>query len=133
MEEKKIKIREDLNNMVKDIQFGTEKTRYGSVRKNCYVTLFNKDVITFADSEGICDIISTFNKLGKKCVVSKKLVEEIKNNSIDEEGMSTYMCVLVTLADGQEFRLFPSNRADRIRLNAYYDAYKLANQPKKSV
>lgn len=131
--EKEIKIREDLNNMVKDIQFGTEKTRYGAVKKNCYVTLFNKDVITFADSEGICDIISTFNKFGKKCVASKKLVEEIKNNSMDEEELSTYMCVLVTLVDGQEFRLFPSNRADRIRLNAYYDAYKLANQPKKSV
>lgn len=127
-----VKIREDLNNMVKKIEFGIEKTRYGNTRKVCSIVLFNGDTITINDSEGICDMISTFKKLGKELIGSKQLVEEVQKNPTDENKDPTYMCVLVKLVDGQEFRLFPSNRADRIRLNAYYDAFKMANQPKKS-
>lgn len=133
MEEKnEIKIRDDLNNIVKDIQFGIEKNRYGNEKKVCSIVLYNNDTITIADTEGICDIISTYGKLGKKCIGSKKLVEEIRKNFTEEDKSPTYMCVLVTLIDGSEFRLFPSNRADKIRLNAYYEAYKQANQPKKA-
>lgn len=132
MEEKEIKIREDLNNIAKYIKFGIEKNRYGNERKVCSIVLFNDDTITIADTEGICDIISTFKKLGKECLASIKLVEEIRKNPTDEDKDPTYMCVLVTMLDGSEFRLFPAGRADKIRLNAYYDVYKQANQPKKA-
>ena len=131
-ENKEIKIREDLNNIAKDIKFGIERNRYGNEKKVCSIVLFNNDTITIADTEGICDILSTYQKLGKKCLASKKLVEEIRKNPTDEDKDPTYMCVLVTMLDGSEFRLFPYGRADKIRLNAYYEAYKQANQPKKA-
>lgn len=130
--ENEIKVREDLNNIVKKIEFGLEQTRYGSKRKICSIQLFNGDRVIIADTEGICDMISTFKKLGKELIGSKQLVEEVQKNPTGEDKELTYMCVLVKLLDGQEFRLFPSNRADKIRLNAYYEAYKKANQPKKS-
>lgn len=132
MEEKEIKIREDLKNITKDIKFGFEKDRFGNEKKVCSIILFNNDTITIPDTEGICDIISTYKKLGKEIIANISLVEEIRKNPTEEDKDPTYMCVLTTLLDGSEFRLFPKGRADKIRLNAYYEAYKQANQPKKT-
>ena len=126
-----IKIREDLNNIVKDIKFGLVKTRYNE-RKVCALTMYNGDVVEFADTEGLYDMILTHKKLGLECVKTTKLVEEIQKNPTDEVKNPTFVCVLVTLIDGTEFRLFPNKRADKLRIDAYYTAYKQANNPKKS-
>ena len=56
--ENKIKVREDLNDIVKDIKFGLLKTRYNE-RKVCTLTVFNGDTIEFSDTEGIYDMILT--------------------------------------------------------------------------
>jgi len=125
------KIREDLERIVKDIKFGLLKTKYGE-RKLCTVTVFNGDTIDFVDTEGLYDMIATYKKLGLPCVASKKLVEEMPKNPSDETKDGTYVCVLVTLVDGKEFRLFPSRRADKVRIDAYYTAYKQANSVKKA-
>lgn len=126
---KEINLRKDLGIIVKDIKFGLLKTRY-SERKICSVTMFNNDVVEFADTEGIYDMILTYKKLGLDCVKSSSLVEEVQKNPSDEEKNPVYVCVLVTLFDGQEFRLFPSRRADKIRIDAYYTAYKKLNEKK---
>lgn len=125
-----IKIREDLNNIVKGIKFGLVKTRYNE-RKVCAVTMYNGDVVEFADTEGLYDMILTHKKLGLECVKTTKLVEEIQKNPTDEVKNPTFVCVLVTLFDGTEFRLFPNKRADKLRIDAYYTAYKQANNPNK--
>ena len=121
--ENKIKVREDLNDIVKDIKFGLLKTRYNE-RKVCTLTVFNGDTIEFSDTEGIYDMILTHKKLGLECIKSTKLVEDIQKNPTDEDKDPLFVCVLVTLVDGKEFRLFPSRRADRVRIDAYYNAKK---------
>ena len=126
---KEVKIREDLNNIVKDIKFGLVKTRYNE-RKVCSVSVFNGDTIEFSDTEGLYDMIATHKKLGMDCIKSKQLVEELVKNPSEEDKNPSYVCVLITLVDGQEFRLFPSRRADKVRIEAYYNAYKLANSKK---
>ena len=128
---KEIEIRKDLNNIVKEIKLKLNKTRY-SERKLCEVKVFNGDTIDFADTEGLYDMVSTYKKLGIECVKDKKLVEEIQKNPTDEEKAPTYVCLLFTLVDGSEFRLFPSRRADKLRIEAYYQAYKKANSEKKA-
>ena len=129
--EKEIKAREDLDKIVKDIKFGVVKTRFNE-RKVCVVTMFNNDTIEFSDNEGLYDLIFTYKKLGLNCIKTQKLVEEIQKNPSDENKEPLYICVLITLEDGKEFRLFPTRRADKLRIEAYYTAYKTANSVKKA-
>ena len=84
---KEVKIREDLNNIVKDIKFGLVKTRYNE-RKVCSVSVFNGDTIEFSDTEGLYDMIATHKKLGMDCIKSKQLVEELVKNPSEEDEES---------------------------------------------
>ncbi len=116
------KIREDLNDIAKDIKMALVKTRYRE-RKLCVVTVFNGDTVEFSDNDGLYDAVMTARKLGVDCVKNYKLVEEIQKNPTDENKDPTYICVLATLVDDKEMRLFPANLGEKMRINAYYQAY----------
>ncbi|MBQ3158564.1 MAG: hypothetical protein IJB98_02600 [Clostridia bacterium] len=131
--ENQIKLRKDINEIVKDIKFALEKGRYNT-KKVCKVTLYNEDIISIDDKDDICSIISTYKKLGVgNCVKSATLVEEIQKEITDENKDPKYVCVLVVINDGEEdreFRLFPSS-ADKIRINMYYNAFQAKKKEKK--
>lgn len=119
MEEKKINIREDLNDCVREIGFKTEKTSFGK-RVFCRVTFFNNEVVDFKDSDGIFDLFQSYQKIGETDFIkSKELVEEQKK---DEEGL--FVCVKYTLKDGSEYRLFPIKFAHTKIIDNYYKDYK---------
>jgi len=128
------KIREDLNDMVKDISFTKVKTRYNE-RKVVLVTLFNDEVIEFRDTENIYDLFMAYRKTGhgngNDFIKSKKLVEESKVGSLDlldgqvDEKTGTYVCVLFELEDGYKCRFFPSDRyTGRRMIDIYYTSFK---------
>lgn len=120
---KELKIREDLNEMVKDIKFKHIETKYG-VRNVVNVILFNGEIIEFKDSEGVYEVFQSYIKCGEKDFIkSKKLVEEFKK---DEEGNvdGTYICVLYELTDETKYRLFVSKFTSVKILNNYYNLFK---------
>lgn len=126
-----IKIREDLNDMVKDISFKNIKTRYNE-RKVAVVTLFNDETVEFKDSEGLYDLFMAYRKTGhEKFIKSKMLVEEAKTGAVDildgqvDDELSTYVCVLFELENGRKYRLFPARKyADRSIIDLYYENFK---------
>lgn len=119
MNEKELKVREDVNEMVKEIKFKVAKTKYGD-RVTCNIRLFNDEVIECPDSDGVFPVLKSFAQAGvKDYMKTPRLVEEIS-----KEGTSTYFCVLYELADGTTFRLFPSNRNAKLILNNYYNLFK---------
>lgn len=127
---KEFKIREDLNEMVKDIKFRHIETKYGS-RNVVNVTLFNNEVIEFKDSEGVYEVCQSYVKCGEKDFIkSKKLVEEFKK---DEEGVvnGTYICVLYELTDGTKYRLFVSKFTSLKILDNYYNLFKKSQKTNK--
>lgn len=130
-----IKIREDLNDIVKDISFKKIKTRYNE-RNVAQVTLFNDEVVEFKDSEGLYDVFMAYRRTGRTDFIkSKRLVEEAKSGSVDildgqvDEELSTYVCVLFEIIDDEnivrKYRLFPSRRySDRRIIDIYYKEFK---------
>lgn len=132
MTENKTMIREDLNDMVKDISFTKVKTRYND-RKVVLVTLFNDEVIEFKDTENIYDLFMAYRKTGhgNDFIKSKELVEEAKSGTLDildgqvDENTNTYVCVLFELQDGYKCRFFPSDRyTGRRMIDLYYTSFK---------
>lgn len=125
-----IKVRNDLNEMVKSIEFKRIKTRY-NFRDVAVVTFFNDETIEFKDSEGLYDLFLAYRKVGQSNFIkSKKLIEEYKSGSVDiiedqDEQTNTYVCVLFELENGQKYRLFPARRyVDRKIIDLYYDLFK---------
>lgn len=134
-----VKLREDLNDMVKSIEFKRIKTRYNS-RDVAVVTLFNDETIEFKDSEGLYDLFMTYRKVGQtNFIKSKKMVEEYKSGSVDiiedqDEQTNTYVCVLFELINGQKYRLFPARRfVDRKIIDLYYDLFKKQKKQAQTV
>ena len=124
------KLRNDINEMVKRIEFKRIKTRY-NFRDVAVVTFFNDEIIEFKDSEGLYDLFMAYRKVGQtNFIKSKKLIEEYKSGSVDiiedqDEQTNTYVCVLFELDNGQKYRLFPARRyVDRKIIDLYYDLYK---------
>lgn len=125
------KVRNDLNDMVKSIEFKRVTTRYNS-RDIARVTLFNNEVVEFKDTEGLYDLFMAYRNIGKSNFIkSKTLVEEVKNGIVDildgqvDENTNTYICVLFELENGQKYRLFPSRRyVDRKIIDLYYEQFK---------
>ncbi len=129
MEKEKIVVREDLNEMVKNIGFKTIKnTKFGD-RHVCIVTLFNGEEIEFKDSDGLYEICNSFIKCGlevKDYIKSKVLVEELKKDENDEV-VGKYVCVKYTLKtdDGyRDYRLFVAKFSSLIIIDNYYKLYK---------
>ncbi len=122
------KIREDLNSIVSDIKFKSNKTNYG-IRNVCNVILFNDKVIEFRDTDNLYELFQSYVDIGETDFIkSKELVEEYKKNAEGEiEG--TYICVKYTLKDGSVYRLFATKFNSNKMIDNYYKFYK---QQKKS-
>ena len=122
------KIREDLNSIVSDIKFKSNKTNYG-IRNVCNVILFNDKVIEFRDTDNLYELFQSYVDIGETDFIkSKELVEEYKKNAEGEiEG--TYICVKYTLKDGSVYRLFATKCNSNKMIDNYYKFYK---QQKKS-
>ena len=125
-----VKLRNDIDEIVKSIEFKRIKTRY-NFRDVAVVTFFNDEIIEFKDSEGLYDLFMAYRKVGQtNFIKSKKLIEEYKSGSVDiiedqDEQTNTYVCVLFELDNGQKYRLFPARRyVDRKIIDLYYDLYK---------
>lgn len=132
-----VKVRKDLNGMVKSIKLKTETNKYGE-RTVCIVTLFNNETIQFNDTDGVYDLLKSYKVSGEKGYIkSMELVECVKNAEVDlledvaNDGTSTYICVLFTLADGGTYRLFPSKKfVARKIIDNYYKQWKNQNKSK---
>lgn len=126
MEEKKFVIREDLNEIVKDMGFKKVKTNFGE-RIVFNVTFFNDEVVQFKDNENIYKMFQSFMRCGETDFIkSKKLVEELK---LDDDGsiVGTYICVKYELKDDSNtvVRMFTTKYNDNTAINNYYKEYKL--------
>ena len=122
VKEKEFKLREDLNDIVKNIKLVSRKTKYGSMSE-CIVKLFNDEEIIFSDRNKLYDLFRSFIITGQNGFVkSKKLVDEFK---VDEEGNVTgvYTCVKYELANGEVYRLFPKDYSSNTMIKNYYDFY----------
>lgn len=128
-----VKVREDLNDMVAKIKFkAPEVDRYGNTRNAvCEVKLFTGAVISFADKEGLYDLLKSFQDLGETNFYKARLVEEIKNSKVDltdddENDVSkTYFCVRYDLSNGKTFRLFATRKyVARDMIENYYRLFK---------
>ena len=87
---KEIVVRDDLNDMVKSINFRTISNRFGE-RHIVEVTLFNGKVLEFKDDKKLFEICMSFKDIGETDFVkSKKLVEEMNINE-DGEIVGTYI------------------------------------------
>ena len=123
--EKKLEVREDLNDIVTSIVLKRLDTKYGT-RTYCDVLLLNNVKIVFNDKSGLYDYLSTLKACGrdvKEEIVSRKLVDEIK---LDDEGkpQSVYSCVKYVLKDGTTFVLFADKYIDNKRIDLVYNQYK---------
>lgn len=118
-ENKELKIREDVNEMAKEIKFKVTKTKYGD-KVTCNIRLFNDEIIECPDSDGVFPVLKSFAQAGiKDYMKTPRLVEEVS-----KDGTGTYFCALYELTDGTIFRLFPSNRNAKLILNNYYSLFK---------
>lgn len=135
-----VNVRNDLNEMVKTINFREDDNyRYGR-RAVCKVRLFNDYVLEFVDKEcGLYDLIQSLTALaGKNSIKSVRLVEKEKKNQLDliedvgDDGKNTFVCVLFTLSDDSEHYLFPARKfTDRGILDNYYSLFKLQKKNEK--
>ena len=121
---KEIVVREDLNDMVKSINFRTISNRFGE-RHIVEVTLFNGKILEFKDDKKLFEICMSFKDIGEtNFLKSKKLVEELNINE-DGEILGTYICVRYELCDGTKVVLFASDSfSTRKILDNYYKLYK---------
>ena len=132
-----VKVRNDLNDMVKSIKLDKVKNKY-TERNVCRVTLFNNEAIEFKDSDGLYDLLVSYKKCGNRIedlIKSRKLVEEEKSSSILAEDnvdeFKTYFCVLFELATGRTFRLFLARPyIDKLVIENYYDLFKKEQKDK---
>ena len=131
---KAVEVREDLNDMVRSINFRTISSRFGD-RHVVDVTLFNGKVVEFKDDKKLFEICMSFKDIGDtEFIKSKKLVEEMNVNE-DGEVLGTYICVRYELCDGTKVVLFATDSfSTRKILDNYYKLYKetkTTNAPKK--
>ena len=119
-----IVVRDDLNEMVKSINFRTISNKFGE-RHVVDVTLFNGKVLEFKDDKKLFEICMSFKDIGEtEFLKSKKLVEEMNVNE-DGEILGTYICVRYELCDGTKVVLFASDSfSTRKILDNYYKLYK---------
>ena len=127
--DKDIKIREDLNDMVRSIKFRTISSRFGD-RHVVDVTLFNGKTVEFKDDKKLFEICMSFKDIGETDFIkSKKLVEEMNVNE-DGEIVGTYICVRYELCDSTKVVLFATDSfSTRKILDNYYKLYKETNKP----
>lgn len=130
MEKKDIFVRENLNDMVKEISIKRIHSKFGD-RDVCFVKLFNDEVVEFKDKDGLNDLLHSYDKCGiSNAVVSKKLVEELK---LDEEGQATgtFVCVAYELVDGAVYRMFVSRFSSLKIIDNYYNLFMRINDVEK--
>ncbi|MBP3431772.1 MAG: hypothetical protein J6K39_02840 [Clostridia bacterium] len=129
MEKKvEIKVREDLQDIVKSMGWNKQESRYG-VKFVFDVKFYNNEVISFNDKDGLYGLLKSYQLAGdEKFVKSKKLVEELKSSSADfeddEDGTASFFCVRFDLFDGGVYRLFPSGKYDKKKIANFYRAFK---------
>lgn len=121
---KNVVVREDLNDMVKSINFKTISNKFGE-RHVVEVRLFNGKVLEFKDDKKLFEIIMSFRDIGdENFLKSKKLVEELNINE-DGEILGTYICVRYELTDGTKVVLFATDSfSTRKILDNYYKQFK---------
>lgn len=121
---KNVVVREDLNDMVKSINFKTISNKFGE-RHVVEVRLFNGKVLEFKDDKKLFEICMSFRDIGdENFLKSKKLVEELNVNE-DGEILGTYICVRYELCDGTKVVLFASDSfSTRKILDNYYKQFK---------
>lgn len=121
---KDLVIREDLNDMVRSINFRTISSKFGD-RHVVDVTLFNGKVVEFKDDKKLFEICMSFKDIGEtNFIKSKKLVEEMNVNE-DGEVVGTYICVRYELCDSTKVVLFATDSfSARKILDNYYKLYK---------
>lgn len=118
-----IKVREDLNDMVKSIGFSHNKTKFGYVNI-CNVKLFNDVVIEFRDNDKVFELLQSYSALGDKDFIkSRSLVEEYKLDDTGEK-VGTYVCVKYELTDGTIIRMFPNSFNVSKSIDNYYKLFK---------
>ena len=61
---KEFNIREDLNEMVKEIGFRHIETKFGA-RNVVNVVLFNGEIVEFKDSDGVYEVCQSYLKCGE--------------------------------------------------------------------
>ena len=122
----KIEVRNDLNEIVKSINFVEVKSSYGT-RHPLRIRLDDGTAqgksLEIRDKDGVYDAIQSYVTLGEKDFIkSKQLIEETK---VDEEGneSSKYVCIKYELNDGNVFRFFPE-RPQLIVIDNLYKLYK---------
>ena len=127
-EKKEFVVREDLNDMVRSINFRTINFRSGE-RHVVEVTLFNGKVLEFKDDKKLFEICMSFKDIGEtEFIKSKKLVEELNVNE-DGEVVGTYICVRYELCDGTKVVLFATDSfSTRKILDNYYKQFKELNK-----
>ena len=127
-EKKEFVVREDLNDMVRSINFRTINFRSGE-RHVVEVTLFNGKVLEFKDDKKLFEICMSFKDIGETDFIkSKKLVEELNVNE-DGEVVGTYICVRYELCDGTKVVLFATDSfSTRKILDNYYKQFKELNK-----
>ena len=125
---KDVVVREDLNDMVKSINFKTISNRFGE-RHIVEVTLFNGKVLEFKDDKKLFEICMSFKDIGEtEFIKSKRLVEELNVNE-DGEVLGTYICVRYELCDGTKVVLFATDSfSTRKILDNYYKQFKELNK-----
>lgn len=131
--EKKLNVREDLNEIVTSIVLKKLDTKYG-VRTYCDVTLLNNVKIVFNDKSGLYDYLSTLKACGRDVnneIVSRKLVDEIK---LDDEGkpQSVYSCIKYVMKDDTTFVLFADKYIDNKRIELVYNQYQEQKNKQKN-
>jgi len=127
-DKKEFVVREDLNDMVRSINFRTINFRSGE-RHVVEVTLFNGKVLEFKDDKKLFEICMSFKDIGETDFIkSKKLVEELNVNE-DGEVVGTYICVRYELCDGTKVVLFATDSfSTRKILDNYYKQFKELNK-----
>ena len=131
--EKKLNVREDLNDIVTSIVLKRTETKYG-VKTYCVATLFNGVTVQFNDKSGLYDYLATVKACGlevEKEIASRKLVDEVK---LDEEGQpqSVYACIKYVMKDGTFFILCADKFIDSKRINLVYNQYQESKKQAKN-
>lgn len=126
-----LKVRKDLNEIVKEIGFKEEKNRFG-VRRFVNVVLFNGKAIQFKDTEGKFDLFQSYKDCGQTDFIkSKELIDEIKTNE-EGEPVGIYTCVKYELTDGSIHRFFAGRFVDDKIISNYYELYKKEKKAKNA-
>ena len=113
----------DVNKLLKEITLNARKGKKGT-NYLLKVELKNGSSTEIFCEKEFVDAVKVLKDIYKEPIKRKVLIEETSKKREDDYQ---YVCILIELADGSEFRFFPK-RAFNIIINALYQ--KLENENK---